>query len=110
MKSIIAAVAVLLMTGIAAQAADDVTALFKKNCSSCHGANGKGKTKAGRKAKVKDFTDAKYQASFKDDYAIKRLKEGIKEDGKERMKPFGDKLTDPQMKDLLAYVRKFVKK
>lgn len=109
MKSMIAAVAVFLIGGVAAQSADDVAAMWKEHCTSCHGANGKGKTKAGRKAKVKDFTDAEYQKKFTDEFAIKRLKEGIKEDGKERMKPFGDKLTDAQMKDLLAYVRKFAK-
>jgi mono/diheme cytochrome c family protein len=110
MKSTIVTLTLLLATSVAVQSADDVKELWKTNCSSCHGMDGKGKTKAGRKAKVEDFTDAKYQESFKDDYAIKRLKEGIMEDGKERMKPFGDKLTEPQMKELLAYVRNFVKK
>jgi mono/diheme cytochrome c family protein len=110
MKSIIAGVAVLLATGMTVSAADDVAALWKEHCTSCHGANGKGKTKAGRKAKVKDFTDAEYQKKFTDEFATKRLKEGIMEDGKERMKPFGDKLKDDEIKELLAYVRKFAKK
>ena len=37
------------------------TAVFAANCASCHGKDGKGATKAGRMAGVKDFTDAAYQ-------------------------------------------------
>lgn len=109
MKTIITLLALLLVTSVTVRAAEDVEALWKKNCTSCHGADGKGKTKAGRQAKVKDFTDAEYQKTFTDEFATKRLKEGIIEDGKERMKPFGDKLTDAEIKELLAFVRAFAK-
>lgn len=105
MKSTIAIVAIFLATSFAARAADDVAALWKTHCFSCHGADGKGKTKAGRMAKVKDFTDAEYQKSFKDEDALKKMIDGIKEDGKDRMKPFKDKLSEGELKSLLAFIR-----
>ena len=89
---------------ITAKAAD-VTENWTKHCASCHGKDGKGATKAGKKAEVKDLTDAKYQASFTDEQAIKQIKEGMKQDGKERMKPFADKLNDGEIKALVAFLR-----
>ena len=41
----------------------------------------------------------------------KQIKEGMKDDkGKELMKSFADKLTDPEIKELVAYIRAFNKK
>jgi len=37
------------------------------------------------------------------------VKEGLKEDGKEKMKPSRDKLTDDEIKALVAHVRSFKK-
>ena len=92
-----------------AQAAD-VKENWDKQCASCHGKDGKGETKAGKKADVKDLTDAKYQASFTDDQATQQIRDGMKDKtGKERMKPFRDKLSDDEMKALTAYVRAFKK-
>ncbi len=100
--------AVLALSTWCANAAD-VKENWTKNCLSCHGKDGKGETKAGKKAGSKDMTDAKYQAALSDEKAFKQIKEGMKEDGKERMKAFGDKLTDAEIKDLVAYVRAFKK-
>lgn len=88
----------------AADAKDNWT----KNCASCHGPDGAGHTKAGRMAQVKNMTDAKYQATFTDDQAIKQIKEGFKDStGKERMKAFADKFSDDEVKALVQYVRAF---
>lgn len=83
----------------------DTAENWTKNCASCHGKDGKGETKAGKKAQVKDLTDAKYQASFTDDAAFKSVKEGMKEGDKEKMKPFAAKLSDDEIKALIAHVR-----
>ena len=81
---------------------------YKKECLSCHGKDGKGKTKAGRRAKVKDLTDAKYQGSFTDGKAFVSIKEGMKnEKGKELMKAYGSKLNDDQIKALIKFCRSF---
>jgi mono/diheme cytochrome c family protein len=92
-------------TGLGADVAENWT----KHCASCHGKDGKGQTKAGRKAGAKDQTDPKYQTSLTDEKMFQSVKQGLKEDNKENMKPFGDKLTDEEIKALVAHVRSFKK-
>src|SRR6266511_5361875 len=84
----------LLAAFAGASRAAEIKENWDKNCASCHGKDGKGETKAGKKAGVKDQTDPKYQASLTDDKMFQAVKEGLKEDGKEKMKPSRDKLTD----------------
>jgi len=105
-----AALSILLLTlyGVRTRAAD-AGELWEKNCASCHGKDGRGDTKMGKKVNVKDYTDPKFQAEFKDDKAAKTIKEGITENGKERMKPFAEKLTDDDIKALIAHIRTFKK-
>jgi cytochrome c6 len=76
-------------------------------CASCHGADGKAQTKTGKKLKIKDYTDAKVQAELKDEEMSKAIAEGIKEGGKEKMKAFKDEISAEEIKDLVAFVRKF---
>lgn len=75
-------------------------------CQKCHGADGKGQTKVGKKLGLKDYTDAKVQAEMKDADMTKAITEGVSEAGKEKMKAFKD-LTPAEVTDLVAYVRKF---
>lgn len=89
--------------------AADVQANWTKNCASCHGKDGKGETKAGRMAGVKDQTDPQYQAGLKDDKMFTSIKEGLKDGTKEKMKPFKDKLSDDEIKALVAHVRSLKK-
>ena len=97
--------ALLVAVAVNARAAD-VKENWEKNCASCHGKDGKGETKAGKKAGAKDLTDAKYQATFTDEKMHKQIKEGLKDkNGKELMKPFGDKLNDEEIKALIAFVK-----
>ena len=84
--------------------AGDIQEVWDKACAKCHGKDGKGETKIGKKAEVKDFTDAKYQATFTDEKAVKALKEGIKDGEKIKMKP-AEGVTDEQIKDLVKLVR-----
>ncbi|MBI4659834.1 MAG: cytochrome c [Verrucomicrobia bacterium] len=107
-KTRLTLIATLALGTWCSQAAD-VNENWKTHCVSCHGKDGKGETKAGKKAGAKDMTDTKYQADLTDAKAFKQIKEGMKEDGKERMKAFGDKLSDDEIKALIAYVRKFKK-
>jgi cytochrome c6 len=88
--------------------ADDAKTIWEKSCASCHGKDGKGNTKMGKKVDVKDYTDAKVQADLTDEKAVKTIKEGVKDDkGKERMKPYGDVLSEDEIKSLVVYVRAF---
>jgi len=85
--------------------AADAAANWTEHCAKCHGDNGKGETKMGRKLGIADLTDAKVQAKFTDEQAVKAMKEGIKDkDGKVSMKPI-ENLAEADMKALAAYVR-----
>jgi cytochrome c553 len=106
-KMILIAAAALTAAVVSASAAD-VKENWDKNCKKCHGEDGTGKTKMGEKLEIKDFTDAKYQASLKDEDMLKAIKEGVKDGDKVRMKP-AEGLSDDEMKALVAYVRAFKK-
>jgi cytochrome c553 len=106
-KCIIVAAAISALAAWTAQA-EDGKALFEKECSKCHGKDGKGQTVMGKKLGAKDYTDAKVQEELKDDAAVKAIKEGLKKDDKTLMKP-AEGLTDDQIKDLVAYMRSFKK-
>jgi len=93
--------------GIAAAA--DASATWNSNCASCHGKDGSGATMMGKKLNIKDYRDAKVQAAFSDAEAARAIKEGVKTSGKETMKPFGGKLSDADVKALVAYIRAFKK-
>lgn len=81
---------------------------WENHCAKCHGADGKGQTKAGRKLNVRDYTDAKVQAEMKDAEMIKATADGVLDKaGKEKMKAYKDELTAEEIKELVAYVRKF---
>jgi cytochrome c553 len=92
----------------AALSAADANENWDKNCKKCHGDDGTGQTAMGKKLELKDFTDAKYQDTFKDADAIKAIKEGIKDGDKTKMKA-AEGLTDDEIKALVAKVRSFKK-
>jgi cytochrome c6 len=87
--------------GYAATAAEN----WDNNCAKCHGADGSGNTKMGKKLKLKDYTDAQVQANLKDDEMAKAIKEGVSEDGKQKMKAFKDDFSDAEITELVAYIR-----
>lgn len=101
---LIPALALTLLASSATQAAE-AKENWGTHCAACHGKDGRGQTKAGRMAGAKDQTDAAYQASLKDDKMFTSIKEGLKEGDKEKMKPFKEKLSDDDIKALVAYVR-----
>ena len=110
MKQMLLLIATLAPSLLADPArAADVQANWTKHCASCHGKDGKGQTKAGKMAGVKDQTDAQYQAGLKDEKMFTSVKEGLKEEGKDKMKPFKDKLSDDEIKALIAHVRSLKK-
>lgn len=98
-----------LFAGSLCASTADVKQNWEKHCMKCHGADGKGNTKMGKQSGVKDYTDAKVQAEMKDENALKVIKEGIVEKGKKKMDPYADKLSEQEMKELIAYMRAFKK-
>lgn len=59
----------------------------------------------GRYLGAPDYTDPKVQATFTDEEAFDKIKEGVVKDGKKKMDAFGDKLSDPEIRDLVAFIR-----
>jgi len=94
----------ILGTSVGGYAAD-VDAIWGDTCKKCHGVNGNGDTKMGKKLKIRDYTTAEGQAEFTDEEAFKAIKEGVKDEkGKTRMKPAKD-LTDEEINALVQLVR-----
>jgi cytochrome c553 len=97
----------VLLFGAALGYAAPASENWENLCTKCHGDDGKGQTKAGKKLQLKDYSDAKVQAEMKDDDMIKVITEGVTDKaGKEKMKAFKGDLSADEIKDLVAYVRK----
>lgn len=80
---------------------------FESRCARCHGASGKGN---GFQAlalffmfKVPDLTDSAYMRTRSDDALFRAIKQG----SKGGMPAFGLKFSEPEIKDLVVYVRGF---
>jgi len=97
----------LALAGAATLGAVPAAENWENQCASCHGMDGKAQTKQGKKLKIRDYSDAAVQAELKDEDMLKAILEGVKENGKERMKSFKDELENPEQeaKDLVAFVR-----
>src|SRR5436305_12167486 len=78
---------------------------WSNNCVQCHGPDGSANTSMGKALNAKDLTDAGIQSSFTDAEAATAIKDGVTKDGMTRMIAFGCKLSDDEIKALVAYVR-----
>lgn len=108
MKNLITlSVAIFVATGASVNA--DVAAVYKKHCASCHAADGSGNTKMGKKSGARDYRDPKVQASFTDAEGLAAIKDGVKKNGKEKMKSYAKKVSEAEMQELLKYIRAFKK-
>ena len=84
--------------------ADDGAAVFNAKCATCHGPDGSGSTPAGKAMKARDFSSPEVQSQ-----SDAQLAE-IVTNGKNKMPAYKGKLTDAQIKDLVAYIRTLGKK
>jgi cytochrome c553 len=108
MKKLIA-ISIILAAAAGSLRAADAKAMYEEKCAKCHGSDGKGETKLGKKMGAKDYTDPKVQAELKDEAAFKAIKEGLKDkEGTVLMKPT-EGVTDEDIKGLVAYLRTFKK-
>jgi cytochrome c6 len=100
------ALGALLVSSLAGWSARaDAPATWSANCAACHGKDGKGATMMGRRLSIKDLTDATVQSSFTDAQATTAIHDGVTVDGTQKMKAFGGKLSDADIKALVAYIR-----
>ena len=92
------------LTAVAAMAADG-KALYEKDCSKCHGADGKGNTKMGQKVGARDYSNPKTWEGLTDATAVKAVKEGVKDkEGKVVMKPV-EGVTDADAKAMVEHMK-----
>lgn len=109
-RALMAAVLALPLVATTARADKKTERLWKANCASCHGNEGKGDTEKGVKLKLPDFSSAAWQAKHSDDAELKKTIEkgvsAVRDGVKKEMDPFGDdKLTPVQREALVAYIR-----
>jgi len=97
------ALVLALSLSSAAFAEDSVADTWKAKCKSCHGEDGKAKTKMGEKEKIPDLTNAAWQKKHSDAAIKDAITNGSKENAK--MKAFKDKLTPEQIDALVKHVR-----
>jgi len=95
------AVAILLAASVAmpAFAAGAGEADYKAKCASCHGADGLAATPMGKMFKIASFKDAA-QVKLTDAEMIASTTKG-----KGKMPAYDGKLTEAQIKDVIAYIR-----
>ena len=73
--------------------------IFVQNCARCHGTNGKGQTKQGRKVEADDLTSSDVKGIS--DAKMTR----VITNGRGKMPAFGRKLTPAQIAQVSRYVR-----
>lgn len=92
---------------LAARQASDGRRLYLKNCRTCHGATGNPSSENREKyPKIRTLNDAAFLAKLSDDSLLTVLKKGKGTD----MKSWSDKLSEPEMRAVIAYVRTLVTK
>jgi len=99
--------AVLLAVPVLPAAAEEPkrSALWEANCTVCHGEDGRAQTEEGRKKKARNLADPRWQESVSDDRLLRSITRG-----REDMPSFGRKLSEEQIKALIAEIRSFVPK
>jgi cytochrome c6 len=101
MKRKIFALATIIIASAGIGVAADAAANWSQLCASCHGKDGSGNTAMGKKLAVKDYSK---NQGFSDAEATNIIK-----NGKGKMKGYKDKLSDADVKALVAYVRSLKK-
>ena len=110
------AVGLVLVASLGAAAADAGTVqpiakpaaqLYVEKCSVCHGQDGRGDTRMGRRFHAPDFTAEKFQGEAQDPDLKRAIMGGVVVDGMRRMPAWQDKLTATQIDGLVSYVRSF---
>jgi cytochrome c6 len=79
-------------------------AVYKAKCASCHGPDGVGATPAGKATKARDFCSEDVKKETDEEWTAIIVK------GKNKMPAYDKKITDAEIKDVVAYIRGLCKK
>ena len=94
----------LLALGTMGFAQNSGEATYKSKCQMCHAADGSGNTPAGKSTKVRPFSSPEVM-KLTDDDLIK-----VTKNGQGKMPAYAGKLTDDQIKDVIAHIHTLQKK
>jgi mono/diheme cytochrome c family protein len=97
-------VAILFLSSAPLLAQGDAASVFKTKCAICHGPDGSGNTTMGKQMKIPDLRSADVQKQT-DAQLIEATT-----NGKGKMTAYKGKLTEDQIKQLVAFVRELAKK
>ena len=79
----------------------DAATIYNRQCLSCHGRDGRGRTRRGRQTHARDMTSREWQ----DDVSDERLFNSIN-NGRGKMPAFRKKISENDIDALVAYVRR----
>ncbi|MGB8324743.1 MAG: cytochrome c [Candidatus Acidiferrum sp.] len=98
-------VGVLCLVGSVARSQDVANGekVYKAKCASCHGPDGKGETAAGKATKARDFASPEAKKETDAEWTDIIVK------GKNKMPGYDKKITDAEVKDVVAYIRSIAK-
>ena len=105
---LIVAVALVLGFSYASRARADIEVpgdakpTFDAKCSSCHGKDGRAKSLHAKHIHARDLTDAVWQNDVTDERIFNSIS-----NGRNKMPAFKKKLSEAQIDELVAYVRRF---
>ncbi|HEU4523061.1 MAG TPA: cytochrome c [Thermoanaerobaculia bacterium] len=101
MKLVVTVTLLLSFLTFPVAAATDAAALFKAKCAACHGEDGTGNTAMGRKLNIRSLASPDVQKQT--DAQILE----ITKKGKGKMPSYDGKISEGDLKALVAHIRKF---
>ena len=90
---------IALLVVPAALFADDAAAIYKSKCASCHGPDGSGQTAVGKAMHIRDLRSAEVQKQTDQEL------EKIISNGKGKMPPYKEKVTEGDIDNLVKFIR-----
>jgi mono/diheme cytochrome c family protein len=93
----------IFLFSVTASAQDAGEKTYKAKCASCHGADCKGATPAGKATKARDFCSDEVKKETDDEWTA------IINKGKNKMPAYDKKLTEAELKGIVAYIRSLCK-
>ena len=94
----------LVLVVVALPLTADGPTIYKSKCAACHGADGKGDTAMGKKLNIRSFAAPEVQKQSDADLLA------ISKKGKNKMPAYEGKITDADLKAVIAHIRTFAKK